>query len=105
MLAGSAKYRNLKLFDFPQSNYDPLPVVWMGIEDRNDYGRYRLVAETGGSTQMMLLDKTQGEVFKVYDDGNNNTVVTLPKINSYVCIGGINPSDGSEVYKLSVKGK
>jgi hypothetical protein len=105
LVNGSTKYRNIRFFDFPQSNYNALPTVWFGIEDRNDYGRYRLAAETGGTTQMIVLDKTQTEVFKVFDDGNNNTTLSLPKANSYLCIGTTSSVDGSEIYKLSVKGK
>lgn len=104
-LAGaSTKYRSIRFFDFPQSNYDPKPMVWFGIEDRNDFGRYRLVAETDGHTQMVVLDKTQTEVMKVLDDGNNKTTFTLPKSDSYLGIGTSNFVDGADTYRLAVKG-
>jgi hypothetical protein len=105
LVNGSTKYRNLRFFDFPQSNFDALPNVFFGIEDRNDYGRYRFVAETGGKTHMIVLDKTQTEVFKVYDDGNNNTTLILPKDNSFLGIGTTSFTDETGTYKLSVKGK
>jgi hypothetical protein len=104
-LAGtSTKYRNIRFFDFPQSNFDAKSNVWFGIEDRNDFGRYRLAAETGGTTQMVVLDKTQTEVMKVFDDGNNKTTFTLPKADSYIGIGTTNFVDGLDTYRLAVKG-
>lgn len=105
LVTGSTKYRNLRMFNFPQSNFDAKSVIYLGIEDRDDYGRYRFAATTGGSTQMIVLDKTQTSVMDLYDDGNNKTTLTLPKANSYLCIGTTSYTDGSELYKLSVKGK
>lgn len=105
LLNGSDKYRNIKFFNFPQSNLDVLPKIWFGIEDRNDFGRYRFTAETGGATQMMVLDKAQSEVFNVQDDGNNKTIVTLPKTDSFLGIGTSTFVDGTDAYRLSVKGK
>ena len=105
LVNGSTKFRNIRFFDFPQSNFSGLPTTWFGIEDRNDFGRYRFIAETGGSTQMIMLNKSQQELMKIYEDGSDNVTMTFPKPNSYVCIGGTNASDGAELYKLSVKGK
>lgn len=35
LVNGSTKYRNLRLFDFPQSNFDALPSIFLGIENTN----------------------------------------------------------------------
>lgn len=103
--SGYNNTRMLNFFDFPQSNIDALPTLYFGVEDRNDKGRYRFIAETGGHTQMIVLDKTQAEVLKVYDDGSNNTTFSLPKANSYLTIGTNSYSDNGELYKLTVNGK
>lgn len=102
---GYTNSRMFNFFDFPVSNLDANSSFLFSIEDRSDYGRFRMTGETGGTTNLMVLDKTQTEIFKVNDDGNNNTVLSLPKTNSYLCIGTINYTDGAELYKLSVKGK
>lgn len=102
--AGYNKTRMLNLYDFPQSNLDTKATIWFGIEDRADYGRYRFIAETGGNTQMIMLNKTQSETFKIFEDGNDNVTMTLPKSNSFFGIGTSNFIDGSDVYRLAVKG-
>lgn len=96
--------RVLRLLDFPQSNLNTLPEINFGIEDRSNFNRYRFVTETGGQTQMVLSDKSQIEIMKIKDDGNNNTILTLPKANSFIGIGTTNFTDGLDTYKLAVKG-
>lgn len=129
--------RMIKFFDFPQSNIDTKPSLWFGIEDRNDVGRFRFAAETGGTTQMQILNKSQQILFRVYEDGADNLFMELPKPNSRIVIGGLgdylpahkfvvrgsakiegniltdanigigtsNFVDGTDTYRLSVKGK
>ncbi len=96
--------RMLNFFDFPQSNIDAKPTVFLGIEDRNDFGRYRFSAETGGNTQMIILNKSQQEVMKMFEDGNDNVTLTLPKANSFFGIGTTSFTDGLDTFRLSVKG-
>ncbi len=108
VLGTSSGYINTRMFnfyDFPQSNMDAKPVLFFGIEDRNDFGRYRFVAETGGNTQMIILNKSQQETLKFYEDGSDNVTLTLPKANSFIGIGTTSSTDGADIYKLSVKGK
>lgn len=102
--SGYNNTRMFNFFDFPVSNLDSKSSVFFGIEDRNDSGRYRFIAETGGTTNLIVLDKTQTEVFKVFDDGNNTTTLSLPKANSFLGIGTTNFTDGSDTYRISVKG-
>jgi hypothetical protein len=99
---GYLNTRMINFFDFPVSNLDAKSSFLFSIEDRNDFGRYRMTGETGGTTNLIMLDKTQTEVFKVYDDGNNKTVLSLPKSDSYLGIGTTNFVDGLDTYRLSV---
>nr|WP_315220591.1 hypothetical protein [uncultured Flavobacterium sp.] len=133
----SPGYRMIKIFDFPQSNLDSKPLLWFGLEDRNDFGRFRMLAETGGYTQFGILNKSQEVLMQIQEDGNDNIYMHFPKTNSRVVIGGFgdylpehkfvvrgsakiegniftdsnigigtsNFTDGSETYRLSVKGK
>ncbi|MEO8255307.1 MAG: hypothetical protein ABI554_13080 [Flavobacterium sp.] len=133
----SPEYRMIKIFDFPQSNLDSKPLLWFGIEDRNNFGRFRILAETGGYTQLIVLNKNQEELSKIYEDGSDNVYMHFPKPNSRVVIGNIgtylpqhkfvvsgsakiegniltdanmgigtsNFTDGTDTYRLSVKGK
>lgn len=104
LVGGSTKYRNIKFFDFPQSNFDALSSVYFGIDDRNDFGRFRFVAQTGGSSQLLVFDKTQAPSFHLTDDGNNKTTLILPKADSYIGIGTNSFTDGLDFYRLSVNG-
>lgn len=97
--------RMLNFYDFPQSNLDNKPWLQFGIEDRDDFGRYRLIAITGGLTHMSVLDKTQVEVMSVDDDGNNKTVLSLPKPNSFLTIGTNSYKDNGVEYKINANGK
>jgi hypothetical protein len=96
--------RVMRLLDFPSSNLDPLPIINFGIEDRRNFNRFRVVAATGGYTELVVSDKSQTEIMKVTDNGNNTVILTLPKIDSYLGIGTTNFTDGSDVYRLAVKG-
>ena len=104
LLNGNPKWRSLKFFDFPQSNYNPQSQVYFAIEDRNDFGRFRFVANTGGTTDMMVMNKSQQDLFRVFEDGNNKVTVTLPKTDSYIGIGTSSFVDGTDVYRLAVNG-
>lgn len=101
---GYVNTRMLNFFDFPQSNIDTKATLFFGIEDRNDIGRYRFIAETDGNTQLIVQNKVQQEVMKLYDDGNDNVTLTLPKANSFIGIGTTSFTDGIDTYRLSVKG-
>ncbi|WP_395049875.1 hypothetical protein [Flavobacterium sp.] len=94
--------RMIKFFDFPQSNINTKPSLWFGIEDRNDVGRYRFAAETGGNTQMQMLNKSQQVLFRVYEDGVDNLYMDLPKPNSRIVIGAY--GDYLPEHKFVVKG-
>lgn len=80
--------RMLKFQDFPKSNLSPKPWFFFGLEDRNDFGRFRVEAETGGYSHMALLNKSQQELFRVHEDGNDNVYMDMPKPNSRIVIGG-----------------
>jgi hypothetical protein len=100
-------YENTRMFnfwDFPQSNIDAKSSVFFGIEDRNDQGRFRMSAETGGATNFQVLNKLQQDIFKVSEDGNDNVFFQLPKPNSSMGIGTDKFTDGTETYRLSVNG-
>ncbi len=98
------KGRILRLLDFPQSNLDTKSSFFFGIEDRDDNGRFRVSAYTGGATYMGVLNKSQENVFAINEDGLDNVTVTLPKSNSFLGIGTNSFSDGVDLYRLSVKG-
>lgn len=104
LVTGSTKYRSFKFFDFPQSNYNTKPTVYLGIEDRNDMGRFRFEAETAGTTNLRMFNKSQLEIMQVYEDGNDNVTMTLPKANSFLGIGTTSFTDGTDTYRLAVKG-
>lgn len=78
--------RMLKFYDFPQSNIDPKPLFWFALEDRNDYNRFRVVAEAGGITQVVISNRLQQELVKIGEDGNDNVFMHLPKPNSRIVI-------------------
>lgn len=104
LVNGSSKYRLFKFFDFPKSNFDSSSSVYFGIEDRNDMGRFRFVANTEGSGQLIVYNRLQQDVFKVFEDGSDNVFLTLAKPNSYLGIGTTSFVDGQDTFKLSVNG-
>ena len=98
--------RMFNFFDFPSNTVgtNTGAVLFFGMEDRNDFGRYRFVATAGGETLQQILDKAQTEIFNISDNGNNRTTLTLPKADSYIGIGTSNFTDANDTYRLAVKG-
>ena len=129
--------RMINFYDFPVSNINAKSMFWFSIDDRSDNQRLRVFAETGGYGNFILNDKNQTEYLKVYEDGNSNVFMHLPKPNSRIVIAGYgdylpehkfvvrgsskiegniltdanlgigtsNFTDGTDTYRLSVKGK
>ena len=95
--------RMLRFYDFPQSNKDPKPLFWFALEDRNDYNRFRVVAETGGLTQVVISNRLQQELVAIAEDGNDNVFMQLAKSNSRVIIGGFGDYPNSLGHKLFVR--
>lgn len=95
--------RNLTFFDLPQSNFKAQSEVHLAIEDRNDANRFRFIGTTNGGTWFALSDKTQSQIFTV-NENNGNVKVYLPKQDSYLGIGTSNFIDGTDIYRLAVKG-
>lgn len=77
--------------------------IWFDLNNRNYNTRLRFKAVENGDSQFTLYDKTQTVNFNIYDDGNNNVTLSMPKANSHICIGTTNWYDGEE-YALSVNG-
>ncbi|MFM9987824.1 hypothetical protein [Flavobacterium sp.] len=105
-------YKNTRMFnffDFPGTvaGSNNNSIAYFGIEDRNDQGRFRMIATTGGETKMIMLNKSQQDLMKIYEDGNDKVTMTLPKIDSYLGIGTSSFLDAtdSKTYRLSVKGR
>ena len=129
--------RVFRFYDFPQSNLDPKPLTILAINDRSNSTRFSFNSEQGGYTSLNLFNKSQQDILKIYDDGNNNIYLHLPKPNSRIVIGNLgtylpehkfvvsgsakiegniltdanigigtsNFTEGSDTYRLSVKGK
>jgi len=87
---GYEKARMFTFFDFPSltAGTNTGSIAYFAIEDRNDFGRYRMIAHTGGGTMMYLMNKSQQEFFKVNDDGSDNISMQMGKPNSKFIIGG-----------------
>jgi uncharacterized coiled-coil protein SlyX len=98
------KRRNLVFWDIPKSNFNAQSQVHLAIEDRSDFNRLRFLATSGGGTWFNLANRLQQEIFTV-NENNDNVQFYLAKPNSFVGIGTTSFTDGSETYKLSVKGK
>ncbi|OEJ98978.1 hypothetical protein A8C32_07285 [Flavivirga aquatica] len=77
-----------QIYDFPQSNLSSKSMIWMGLEDRNNMGRYRFFAEAGGKGELVILNKNQSEIFKLNEDGSDNVFIHMPKTNSRMVIAG-----------------
>ncbi len=86
---GYLNTRMFNFFDFPVSNIDEKSNVVFGLEDRADVGRYRYNYTTGGRTEMIMLNKSQQEFFKVFEDGSDNVYMHLPNPNSRIVIAGM----------------
>lgn len=103
--AGTDPGSNIRMFrfyDFPQSNLDTKSLLYLTINDRAYSERFRFSAATGGFTQMIIFDKGKQEILKIYEDGNDNVFVHLPKPNSRVVIGGF--GDYLPEHKFVVRG-
>jgi hypothetical protein len=88
MLDSSWNYRTLQFWDCPQSNIDANPVVIFNLEDRNYKSRFWFNATANSSSQLLLRDRNQNEVFKLYEDGSDNLWIHMPKPSSRFIIGG-----------------
>ncbi|MCL9805149.1 hypothetical protein NAT51_06440 [Flavobacterium amniphilum] len=80
-------FRLLTFADMPSSNVKPNAETWFSIEDRNDANRLRHHAEANGASSFTINDKTQSNVFSVYEDGSN-AFFDLTKTGSYLTVGG-----------------
>lgn len=92
-----------QFIDFPTSNLNSQPMVWLGVEDRNEMRRFGHYAKAGGDSWFELFDKNQSLTYTVKEDDNNVTML-LPKENSFFGIGTQSFVDGSDIYRLSVNG-
>lgn len=101
---GKKPFRTFKYWDIPESNLDNKSQVHLAIEDRDNFNRLRFVARTNGDTWFGLTNRLQEEIFTVYEDGSDDVKLYLPKANSFLGIGTSNFTDGSDIYRLSVKG-
>lgn len=102
---GYINTRMVNIFDFPASNNNPQSTIWFNIVDRGDMDRFRMFASTGGATNFIMYNRSQQEIFRVYEDGNDNVSVQLAKPNSFLGIGTTSATDGTDTFNLSVKGK
>lgn len=96
--------RTFSFMDLPASNLQPEPWSWFSIDDRNFSTRFRIIGKTGSGTEFELFNKNQQEIFRVIEDGNDKVELILPKSNSFVGIGTSNFTDGTDTYRLAVKG-
>lgn len=99
----STTMRSLKFWDLSQSSFVAQPQVHLAIEDRNDSNRLRFIGYAGGDTWFALSNRLQEQIFTV-NEINDNVQFTLPKPNSYLGIGTSNFIDGTDIYRLAVKG-
>jgi len=104
LVAGNTFRRMFTLADNSVSNIYSKPIFMMGIEDRNDMNRFRFSAETGGATNLKISTKSQQTIMNIYEDGNDNVTMTLPKANSFLGIGTTSFTDGTDTYRFAVKG-
>lgn len=98
---------NLRMFnflDYPSSNTHPLPISVFDMEDRNAKTRFQFRLETNGYTQFIMNNKSQSEIVKIYEDGNDNVYMQLGKANTRVVIGGYSNHPSSLDNKLFVQG-
>lgn len=97
-------YGTLRFHDFPISNIRSTAWAYFAIEDRNNNARFNYDAITGGTGRLQMRNN-QEEVMFLFSENSNTATLTLPKADSYLGIGTSNFVDGSDVYRLSVKGK
>ncbi len=80
--------RMLKFYDFPQSNLDPKSWFYFSLEDRLDARRFRVLAKTGGETEVSLWNRNQQVIMRTYEDGLDKVYMDMPLPNSRIVIGG-----------------
>jgi hypothetical protein len=105
LLGSGSGYLNTRMFhfyDFPQSNYNSKPQLYFSIEDRANMKRFLVQAETGGYTQMTVWNKSQQQLFRVFEDGNDKVYLDMPKPNSRIVIAGF--GDYLPEHKFVVRG-
>ncbi len=78
------------VFDFPQSNLNPVAQSTIGLEDRSYTTRWGFNADTGGKSTLTYYNKSQSGFFILNEDGNDNVVLQMPKANTRVIIAGDN---------------
>lgn len=103
---GYINTRQLNFYDFPGPNAGSNigSAFHFGIEDRNDFGRFRMIAYTGGKTYFSVNNRLQQELFTLNEDGNDNVTLALSKPNSFLGIGTTSFVDGTDTYRLAVNG-
>lgn len=99
----NSNIRMFRFYDFPQSNLNAKSLLYFVINDRSNKERFRFSAETGGHTQMLLSNKNQEELMKIYEDGNDNVYMQFGKTNTRVVIGGYSNYPNSLAHKLFVQ--
>lgn len=139
-IPGSTKTRLFTMHDMSMGSPYDINALIFNMQDRAGKKRFIINAYEGSSTEMVLCDKLQSEIFKVKDYGDSQgAYIQIPKPNTKVIIGGwsndpiigthkfvvkgssliqgdiftdsnigigtYNSTDGSETYRLSVKGK
>jgi len=97
-------FGTMRFFDFPVSNLNATPQVNFSIEDRGNYRRFQYYADLNGEGGFQLLNKNQ-EAMLSFQENGSTAKLSLLKPDSYLGIGTNSFVDGSDVYRLSVKGK
>src|SRR5690606_12712664 len=100
----SDSFGTMRFFDFPSSNLNTTPQVYFSIEDRGNIRRFTYFADLNGQGTFQLLNKSQ-ETMLSFQENGSTAKLSLLKPDSYLGIGTNNFVDGSDVYRLSVKGK
>uniref|UniRef100_UPI0035AECCFC hypothetical protein n=1 Tax=Flavobacterium oreochromis TaxID=2906078 RepID=UPI0035AECCFC len=101
---GYKKTRMLNFFDFPSkiAGDNKGATAFFNIIDRNDMDRFRMIGTAGMDGTFLMYNKKQEEVFKVFEDGNDNTSLEMEKSNSKVIIGGNSSNPKAQNVKLFV---
>lgn len=97
-------YGTLRFLDFPKSNFMANAWNFFAIEDRNNIARFNYDVFTGGASKFIMRNNADEVVYSVEETGNKVSLI-LPKVDSYLGIGTSNFVDGTDIYRLSVKGK
>ena len=102
LIDAPSQARLFNFFDFPSSNYNPVPEIFLTISDRSANDRFSFNAEQGSGGFFKLLDKAQEVNFRVSDNGIGGVAVDFPKADSHVVIGGY--GDYLPAHKFVVRG-